>query len=134
MIRYINQPKLFKQTNFVILPNLIKLNLSVCQNTRVEISIPIKLIDNLDKLNSSSGYFNDICYVTTSESGTDISLEDRRNNFIEGNKTICQEDCFFSEYDTESQNAKCLCKAKEFESFFNNMKIDKKDLLLFINL
>ena len=75
--------------------NLIKLNLSICDNSRVEISIPIKITENLDKLNSSSGYYNDICYAATSESGTDISLEDRKKDFIEGNKTICQEDCFF---------------------------------------
>ena len=30
--------------------NLIKLDLSICQNTRVEISIPIKITENLDKL------------------------------------------------------------------------------------
>ena len=108
--------------------NLIKLNLSLCQNSKVEISIPIKLSENLDKLNSSSGYFNDICYVATSESGTDISLEDRRKDFVEGNKTICQEDCYFSEYDSEMQNAKCLCKVKEFKSFSTDKKIDKDNL------
>ena len=36
--------------------NLIKLNLSICDNSRVEISIPIKITENLDKLNSSSGF------------------------------------------------------------------------------
>ena len=86
--------------------NLIKLNLSICDNSRVEISIPINITENLDKLNSSSGYYNDICYAATSESGTDISLEDRKKDFIEGNKTICQEDCFFSVYNSETQNCK----------------------------
>ena len=115
--------------------NLIKLNLSLCQNNRVEISIPIKLTENLDKLNSSSGYFNDICYVATSESGTDISLEDRKKDFVEGNKTICQEDCYFSNYDSETQNAKCLCKVKEFESFSTGMNIDKDNLYSnFVNI
>ena len=108
--------------------NLIKLNISICDNSRVEISIPIKITENLDKLNSSSGYFNDICYITTSESGTDISLEDRKKDFIEGNKTICQEDCYFSEYNCENQNAKCLCKVQEFESFSAGTKIDKDNL------
>jgi hypothetical protein len=115
--------------------NLIKLNLSICQNNKVEISIPIKITENLDKLNSSSGYYNDICYVTTSESGTDISLEDRKKDFIEGNKTICQEDCFFSDYDTENQNAKCLCEVQEYKSFHSSTKIDKDKLYKnFINI
>ena len=30
--------------------NLIKLDLSVCENSRVEISIPIKITENLDNL------------------------------------------------------------------------------------
>ena len=108
--------------------NLIKLNLSSCQNSRVEISIPIKITENLDKLNSSSAYYNDICYITTSECGTDISLEDRKKDFVEENKTICQEDCYFSEYDPETHNAKCSCKIKEFELINVEMKIDKESL------
>ena len=115
--------------------NLIKLDLSICENNRVEISMPIKIDENLDKLNSSSGYYNDICYPTTSECGTDISLEDRRKDFVEKNKTLCQEDCYFSEYDPETQNAKCLCKIKEFKSIITEMKIDKDSLYKnFINI
>ena len=106
--------------------NLIQLNLSPCEKVKIEISLPIEIFEDLDKVNSSSGYFNDICYLTTSESGTDISLEDRKKDFIEGNKTICQENCVFSKY--ENKNAKCLCKAKGFESFIDNMKIDKNKL------
>ena len=52
--------------------NLIKLNLSVCENTKIDIIIPIIISENLDKLNTSSAYFNDNCYKSTSESGTDI--------------------------------------------------------------
>ena len=69
---------------------------------KVSILIPISITDNLDKLNSSSGYFNDICYTATSEDGTDISLIDRQKDFVDNNKMICQEDCDFSEY-TESE-------------------------------
>ena len=49
-------------------------------------------------VNSSSEYYNSICYPATSESGTDITLKDRKKLFIEDNKTICQDDCIFSEY------------------------------------
>ena len=54
---------------------LIKLNLSLCQHTKVEITIPVKLNDILDKYNISSDYYNDICYKTKSESRIDISLK-----------------------------------------------------------
>ena len=59
--------------------NLVKLNISVCENSQISFSIQIELSENLDYLNSSSGYFNDICYTATSDSGTDISLNDRKN-------------------------------------------------------
>ena len=41
--------------------NLIKLNITVCGNRKIKISIPIELTENLDKLNCSSGYYNNIC-------------------------------------------------------------------------
>ena len=61
--------------------NLEKLNLSICENTKIFINIPIEINDNVDKYNTSSGYFNDICYPTTSDDDTDISLQDRKNEY-----------------------------------------------------
>ena len=40
---------------------LQKLNLSICQDTKISLSVPVILTENLDILNSSSGYYNDIC-------------------------------------------------------------------------
>ena len=79
-------------------------------------------------MNSSSGYYNDICYATTSNFGTDISLKDRKKEFIEGNKTVCQEDCIFYGYNDSNKKSKCSCKAKE--SLFNilDLKINKTKL------
>ena len=45
--------------------NLIKLNLSYCQDTKIEISISVTLNDSLDKYDPKSGYYNDICYKVT---------------------------------------------------------------------
>ena len=39
----------------------------------------MEIDDNLDKLNNSNGYYKDICYTSTTESGTDITLKDRKN-------------------------------------------------------
>ena len=62
---------------------LVKLNLSGCENIKIDILLPMKVdYEDIDKLNTSSGYFNDICYTSTSDSGTDISLSDRKNDFI----------------------------------------------------
>ena len=75
--------------------SLVKLNLSYCSNSKVDISVPIEITESLDKLNSSSAYYNDICYTTTSDSGTDIILNDRKTEFVEGNKTVCQDILYF---------------------------------------
>ena len=36
---------------------------------------------------------------------------------------------FFSEYNSETQKAKCQCKVQEYESFSSGSKIDKDNLL-----
>ena len=72
--------------------NLEILNLTVCRRRKITMSIPIILPENIDIFNSSSGYYNDICYTTSSEYGTDILLKDRQKEFIDKNKIVCQED------------------------------------------
>ena len=82
----------------------------------------------IDKLNSSSGYFNNICYKSTSNYGTDISLKDRREDFINKNQTVCQDDCDFINYNYTTQKANCSCKFK-FSSFsFADIHINKTKL------
>ena len=108
--------------------NLEKLNLTVCAKTKIYINIPININDNIDKLNTSSAYFNDICYVTETNDGIDISLYDRKNNYIEGDYIICQEDCSLSEYDPDIKKAKCECQPKESSSSFADMNINKDKL------
>ena len=108
--------------------NLVKLNLSICEKIKIDLYIPIIIDENIDELNSSSGYYNDICYTTTSESGTDIPLKDRKKEFIDKNKTICQDNCDFSDYDYKINKAICKCDVKESSSSSANMIIDKEEL------
>ena len=69
---------------------LQKLNLSVCEDSKVELSIPVSIDEsNLDKHNLSSSYYSDICYISTSERGTDLTLDDRKAEFISNNYTLC---------------------------------------------
>ena len=108
--------------------NLIKLNLTVCQEVKIDIRVPVKLEDDIEKLNSSSDYYNDICNLETTEYGTDIILSDRRKEFIDNNKTVCQDGCIFSSYDQINQKATCSCEAKESSSSFADINIDIKRL------
>ena len=109
--------------------NLINLNLTICEKSKITISIPIILNENIDKYNSSSGYYNDICYTTTSEDGTDILLKDRQTEFCDKNKIVCQENCDFTEYNYDTLVAKCSCEVKEPVKSFADMNINKAKIL-----
>ena len=106
--------------------NMTKLNLSVCQNISILVSNPVDIDENnLDKHNIKSGYYNDICYTYTSENGTDISLEDRKKEFVENDMTLCEEKCEFIEYDKVTKKAKCSCEVKIKLPLISEIVIDK---------
>ena len=72
-------PLIVYEVYFPSFGDQFKLDLSVCKDIKIDTSIPIKLsVNDLDKANSSSNYYNDICYTYTSEDGTDVSLLDRK--------------------------------------------------------
>ena len=49
---------------------LEKLNISICSKTKISLSVPVEIKEeSLDEYNISSGYYNDICYITTSKKG-----------------------------------------------------------------
>ena len=91
--------------------NLEKLSLSVCQNIKINILMPVKISDNVDKLDSKSRYYYDICYGAKSKSGTDISLKDRKKEYI--NNTVCQDGCEFKGYNYTTKKAICSCDIQE---------------------
>ena len=108
--------------------NLTKLDLSICKDIKIDMSIPIEIKESLDKLNKSSGYFNDLCYTATSNKGTDITIKDRKIDFVENNKTVCQEECEFSDYNYYTKKAKCSCKVKSTSFFLDDININKTKL------
>ena len=109
--------------------NLTKLNLTLCKDTKIEISIKVKINGSLDKYNLKSDYYNDICSTTTSESGTDISLKDRKNEFIDNNMSLCEENCDLIEYNPKKEKAKCSCDIKLSIPENYDIKFNKKDFL-----
>ena len=109
--------------------NLQKLNLSYCIGIKADIIIPVNLTDDLDKYNSSSGYYNDICYTTDSNYGTDITLSDRKHEFVDNNMSICEINCDFISYNYETKKAVCSCDIKIEIPFMENIKFDKNVLL-----
>jgi len=93
----------------------------------VEISITVKINEDLDKYNTSSGYYNDICYKTTSEFGTDISLRDRKNEFVTNNMSLCEENCDLIGYNYTTEKAKCSCDIKSNIPGNYDFKFNKND-------
>ena len=125
-------PKIEYEVYYPLFNNgLIKLNMTACENSKIDLSIPVEISENnIDKLNASSDYYNDICYTDTSENGTDISLADRKKNFVNNNLTVCEEDCDFISYDYEMEKAVCSCKVKTNSSMkISGIVIDKDKLL-----
>ena len=108
--------------------NLVRLNISECRNSQIFISMPMELKGNIDKYNSSSDYYNSKCYTSTSESDTDISLADRKNELINGNDIVCQNGCFLAYYNSSIKYGKCSCEAKEASSDFKNMNINRNEI------
>ena len=108
---------------------LQKLNLSICENKKAFIFIPMNIKENIDIVNSSSDYYRDICYISSDDNELDIILKDRRKEFIEENKTVCQDYCDFSEYDYVKKVVKCSCDIRKSSSSFKYMNIDKSKLL-----
>ena len=108
-----------------------KLDLSICKNSKISIFIPMNISENFDILNTSSNYYKDICYISANNNNKklDIILKDRRKEFIEENKTVCQDYCEFYEYDYIKNKVKCLCEIRKSSSSFTDMNIDKSKLL-----
>ena len=95
----------------------------------MNININFNLTTDLEKYNSSSPYYNDICYIADSEDGTDITLNDRKNNYVDNDMQVCEKDCDFISYNTETQKAVCSCSIKVEVPLLNNVKFDKSLIL-----
>ena len=101
--------------------NKTKLDLSICQNTTINIYVPVTLSDELHNLyhelkeqgynlfDEKSDFYQDICTPFDSPNGTDVSLNDRYIYYFNNNETVCQSNCKFSNYSIESKYLKCEC-------------------------
>ena len=94
------------------------------------INMPIIINNNIDKHNISSKYYNDICYKYTSDKGTDITLNDRKNIFIDNDMNVCEENCKFEDYDLINKNAKCSCGIKTDLKLYSQIKKNPTLLLI----
>jgi len=107
-----------------------KLDLSVCDDLKIEISLPVFINEEeLYKHDPSSDYYNDKCYSYESDNGTDLTLSDRQNEYANNNLTICEVNCDLINYDIETKYATCNCDIKSDINIDSEEGIDKDKLL-----
>ena len=105
------------------------LNLSYCSDTKINILYPVNIEeDNLFLYNSSSEYYTDMCYSYTTEKGTDITLNDRKNEYRNNNMFICEVDCDLDGYNKTSKKASCKCQVKVKIPLMSEIVINKEVL------
>ena len=103
------------------------LDLNICNGYKIDIIVPVSINeDELYKYNSTSDYYNSICFTYTSENGTDIPLEDRQNEFVKNNMTLCEKNCDLDEYDKRTKKAVCKCDINEDVDISNKKEFDMK--------
>ena len=88
-------------------------NLNICKGLTTDNEYLVSINDNnVFKHNSSSDYYNNLCYKYTTEKDTDIILKDRRNEFINYNMSLCEQNCEFKEYKINIKTVLCECQVK----------------------
>ena len=123
--------------------NKEKLNLSICEDVSISIYIPITLSEEAkqkyeelekqgyDLFNPNDSFYQDICTPFESENGTDVGLNDRKNDYYKNynNNTQCQGNCRYSDYLSNSNFLKCDCSV----DVDNNIETENKEEVSFDN-
>ena len=113
---------------------LEQLDLTLCEGDGISLLISFNMTDGEDLYNKNSGYYNDICYTFTTGNGTDLTLEDRQQEFSENNKSLCEEGCEFVKYHKELGQAECSCDVKTNLNLVSDIKVDKTKLYQFLDI
>ena len=108
--------------------HLVQLNLSLCEKSKISLLMPLEITENLETLNTSSDYFNNICYTVISENGADVTVSVRQKEYKEKNRAVCQDGCDLYNYNYTTKKVNCSCYAKESPLSFADMKINKTEL------
>ena len=80
----------------------------------------------------NSPFYNDICTPFTNEYGTDVLLDDRRNDYFTEENNFCQDGCSFTGYDETLGYFSCKCPIKDtiggsFETQYTTEKMEIPD-------
>ena len=100
------------------------LNLSLCNDTNIQVfyliksnsSLDLSFVSsfkdsNIDIFNIKDDFFNDIC-ISYADSGNDVILDDRISDIYQ-NYSFCEDGCTYNESNLELMLITCDCKVKE---------------------
>ena len=134
--------------------------MSYCENTTIEVFIPIQLNEELENLykklldqgynlfDPDDSFYRDLCTPYESENGTDVLLDDRISYYYNKvyNDTTCPQNCNFMSYSTETKYLKCECssnvtdivtldvdnlnKENVYKSFYSTLKYSNWKVML----
>ena len=119
--------------------NLEKFDINECKDFPIIISTPVYLNNDVELLYDSlnkSGYnlfdpndtfYKDVCAPYTTINNTDMILEDRQeilSNY--GNNSLCQADCKFISYNSNTKKSSCECKTED--TIINNNKFNISEM------
>ena len=110
------------------------LDLTICENLPVIISLPANITGNPDLYDKNSAYYNDLCVHYSIDGGADLTLQDRQQQYIENNKSLCEEDCNFAGYDKQTGKVDCSCEVKFTLPLVSEIKVDKNKLYKFMDI
>jgi hypothetical protein len=95
--------------------NKEKINLNICKdrNINITLNIPVSINESIIyKYDLNNSYYHDICNINIEENGIDITLYDRKNEYINNNLHLCTINCTYIGYNKENKTVSCLCQIR----------------------
>ena len=123
---------------------LQKLNLSICDNTTLDLYVPLvmsseqsKIYENLvddgyDPFDLYDKFYRELCTPYTSENGTDVLL-DEREEFVYStltNETNCYDNCKYVSYSLDNKYMRCECPVNETYTTLDVKHLSGKNIAL----
>ena len=106
------------------------LDLYYCKHLQINITIPVSINeDNLFIYNSSSAYYNNICYKFKTKNKTDITLYDRKTEYNNNNLSLCEKKCNYFFYNVTNKKVICQCDVKANFSNYSDITFNISKLI-----
>ena len=98
-------------------------NMDVCKNDLIGFNIPVKINEQeLFKYNPSDEYYSENC------TDGDLSLYERKQEYNDGNLSLCQHNCTYINYNYNTRSVNCYCYPNQLDLETNTKLLHKFEL------